>query len=369
MMNKKNNMDLVKAYQSATQMNAIAMTRKPQVGFVVNNLKMIKIPVPVPNEGEVVIKMIASSLYADELYAAQGTALGRFFGPKVVSENKPYIMGSSVSGIIVGLGGKVTGLSIGQEIITIPNQTPVHGVWAEYCCLKQERILQKPEVYSFIEAAGIKMAACVSWGAICHSDIKPGDRTLVIGASGGLGIMAVQYLKSLGAHVTGVCSGKNTEMVLAYGADEVIDYTKQDFGELTVQNKQFFDTVFDFVGGMDGEKSGFLALKKSGCYITVTGPEKFIGEKKLSWVQICKIFYHIATKSITGRISGPRYIFGEMKPAKVIHPAMSQAIKHNIKMPVSQVIPFEINAVKEALNLLLRHRAKGRIVIDWRHKI
>ncbi len=363
MMNKDNSLDIVNTYNSATLMNAIAMTSKPRIGQVVESLKMIKVPVPRPDEDEVVIKMMASSLYADELYAAQGTALGRFFGPKVVSENKPYIMGSSVSGIIVGLGENVTGLSIGQNIITIPSQTPVHGVWAEYSCLKQECIIQKPEVYSFIEAAGIKMAACVSWGAICHSDIKPGDRTLVIGASGGLGIIAVQYLKSLGAHVTGVCSGKNAEMVLSCGADEVVDYTKKDFGKLAVQNRQFYDAVFDFVGGLDGEKSGFLSLKKSGRYITVTGPEKFIGENKLSWVKLCRIFYHIAYKSISGRIFGPRYIFGEMKPAKAIHPALSQALKHNIRMPISQVIPFEIEAVKEALNLLLTHRAKGRIVI------
>jgi len=357
-------MDLVKSYQSSSQMNAIAMTSTPEIGHVVENLKMIKIPVPVPDDEEVVIKMIASSLYADELYAAQGTALGRFFGPKVVSENNPYIMGSSVSGIIVALGDKVTDLSVGQEIISIPSQTPVHGVWAEYCCLRQERIIQKPELYSFVEAAGIKMAACVSWGAICHSSINQGDRALVIGASGGLGIMAVQYLKSLGAHVTGVCSGKNAEMVLSYGADNVVDYTKEDFGELAAKNKQFFDTVFDFVGGLDGEKSGFLALKKSGRYITVTGPEMFVGEKKLSWAKVIKIFYHVAYKSLAGRLSGPRYIFGEMNPSKTIHPAMTQAVKHNIKMPISQVIPFEINAVKEALNLLLSHRTKGRIVID-----
>ena len=365
MMMSKNELGLVRTYQTATQMNAIAMTNFPEVGRVVDCLKMIKVPVPRPQEGEVAIKMIASSLYADELYAAQGTALGRFFGPKLVSETEPYIMGSSVSGIIVGLGEKVTNLSVGQEIIAIPSQTPVHGAWADYYCLKQERIMQKPDGFSFMEAAGIKMAACVSWGAICHSNIKQGDRTLVIGASGGLGIMAVQYLKSLGAQVTGVCSGENAEMVCAYGADEVVDYTKNDFADLAIKNKWFYDTIFDFVGGTDGEKSGFRALKKSGHYITVTGPVMFIGEKKLSWAELGKVLFHVASKSIIGRFSGPRYTFGEMKPAKTIHDAISHAVKHQIKMPISQEIPFEIDAVKQALSLILRHRAKGRIVIDF----
>ncbi|MGL1894257.1 MAG: NAD(P)-dependent alcohol dehydrogenase [Spirochaetaceae bacterium] len=363
-MENKDIAELIKKYKSSTEMNAIAMTRKPQIGQVVENLKMIKVPLPVPCKGEVVIKMIASSLYADELYAAQGTALGRFFGPKVVSETKPYIMGSSVAGIIVAVGNNVSGLTIGQSIITIPSQSPVHGVWAEYCCQKQERVILKPEVFSFVEAAGIKMAACVSWGAICHSNINIGDRAVVIGASGGLGIMAVQYLKSLGVNVTGVCSGKNAEMVRSYGADEVIDYTKSNFGEVAINNEKFYDTVFDFVGGIDGEKSGFKSLKKSGRYITVTGPEKFVGEKRLSWGKVFQIFYHVFYKSILGRISGPRYIFGEMNPSKTIHPALSRAVKYNLTMPISQVIPFEINPIKEALHLLLSHRAKGRIVIE-----
>ncbi len=345
-------------------MNAIAMTDFPEIGKVIDCLKMIKVPVPRPLEGEVAIKMYASALYADELYAAQGTALGRFFGPKGVSESKPYIMGASVSGIIVGLGEKVTNLSIGQEIIVITSQTPVHGVWAEYCCIKQERIMQKPVNFSFVEAAGIKMAACVSWGAIAHGNIKQGDHTLVIGASGGLGIMAVQYLKSLGAQVTGVCSGKNAEMVRTYGADEVVDYTKNNFADLAIKNKQLYDCVFDFVGGMDAEKSGLRALKKSGKFITVTGPIQFIGENKLSYFQICKVFSHVIYKSIFSRILGPRYIFGEMKPSKTIYPAMSHAVKHQIKIPV-QEIPFEIEAVKEALKLVLSHRAKGRLVIDF----
>jgi len=363
-MNNQNNLDLVEEYQSATQMNAIAMTDFPVIGKVIDCLKMIKVPAPQPQEGEVVIKMCASALYADELYAAQCTALGRFFGPKTVSETEPYIMGSSVSGIIVGLGKKVTNRSIGQKIISIPSQTPVHGVWAEYCCLKQERIMQKPENFSFIEAAGTKMPACVSWGAITYGNIKQDDRTLVIGASGGLGIMTVQYLKSLGAHVTGVCSGKNEKMVLAHGAEEVLDYTKNNFADLTIKNNQRYDCIFDFVGGIDVEKYGFRALKKSGKFITVTGPLRFIGEKKLSWFQLGKVFFHIAFKSISGFIYGPRYIFGEMNPSKTIYPAISYAVKHQIKIPISQKIPFEIEAVKQALNQVLNHRATGRIVID-----
>lgn len=361
----KTNLKLVQKYQSSTTMNAIAMTCFPEVGKVVDILKMIQVKIPKPKDEEVVIKMFASALYADEIYAAQGTSLGKFFGPKVVSETKPYILGSSVSGVIVAIGKNVNNLFLGQEVISIPSQTPVHGVWAEYCSLKQERIMMKPISFSFVEAAGIKMPACVSWGAIEHSKIKKGDHSLVVGASGGLGILTVQYLKSLGVDVTGVCSGKNKDLVLKNGANKVVDYTKDNFADLTIEKNELYDCIFDFVGGLETEKNAFRALKKTGKFITVTGPLKFIGEKKLSWFELAKVFSHIAVKSTLGSILGPRYIFGEMKPSKTITPAISHAIKHNIKMPISQEISFELEEVKKALTMVLRHRAKGRIVINF----
>ncbi len=90
-----------------------------------------------------------------------------------------------------------------------------------------------------------------------------------------------------------------------------------------------------------------------------------IGENKLSYFQLYKVFSHVIFKSLQSRFIGPRYIFGEMKPSKTIYPAMSHAVKHQIKIPVSQEILFEIEAVKQAIKLVLSHRAKGRIVIDF----
>lgn len=362
---KNNATDMVQQYETSKQMRAIAMTDFPQIGKVVEQLEMIEINVPRPKPNEVAIKMCASSLYSDELYAAQGTALGRFFGPKKISKTEPYIMGSSVAGIIVGLGDDVKELELGQEIISIPAQTPQHEKWSEYCCLEQERVMQKPKQFSHVVAAGTKMAACVSWGAISYADITPNSRVLVIGASGGLGIMAVQYLAHMGAHVTGVCSGKNTGMVIAHGANDVVDYTKYNFADEAVKNNQKYDYVFDFVGGMDAENDGVRALKKSGSFITVTGPLRFIGENRLSWFQLIKIFGHVGVRSFFSKFHGPRYIFGEKKPSSCISLALAFAKKHDVEMPISQEVPFEINAIKQSLNLLMAHRAKGRIVINF----
>ena len=166
-------------------------------------------------------------------------------------------------------------------------------------------------------------------------------------------------------HVTAVCSGKNADLVYAYGADEFIDYTKDNFADVASKNHQKYDRVFDFVGGLSAETSGIKALKKSGRFITVTGPQMFIGEEKLAWSKLVGIFSHMAYQYIRGRLIGPRYIFGEMNPSKTIKPALKQVINHDIKIPISRQIPFEIEAIKQALELLMSHRAQGRMVINF----
>ncbi len=131
-------------YLGAATMNAIGITDYPEIGKVADHLKMLTVGIPVPGEREVVVKLAASALHIDEIYAAQGTAFGRFNGPKHVSEVKPHILGSSVSGAIVSLGKDVEGLSVGDEVIAIPNEHGEFGSWATYRCIDQDWLMTKP---------------------------------------------------------------------------------------------------------------------------------------------------------------------------------------------------------------------------------
>lgn len=135
---------------------------------------------------------------------------------------------------------------------------------------------------------------------------------MIVGASGAIGVMILQFLKSLECRVTAVCSGTSVPFVHVCGADDVVDYTKEDFGECAVSNNIKYDAVFDCVGGREIETSAFKSLKKSGIFETVVGPKQYIGEEKLSWPAFAGVMGYIALRMAITRVNGgPKYTFGE----------------------------------------------------------
>lgn len=357
--------ELARTYLAADTMRAVGLTEKPGVSRVCDGLKMLEVGIPRPSARQIAIRLCASSMHVDEIYAAQGTCLGRFFGPKTVSAETPYILGSSVSGIVVDCGEDVHAFHVGDEVIAIPNAMGENASWADYRCVEQKHVMHKPKELSHVEAAAVTLSACVAWSAVLAAKVTRGSRCVVVGASGATGIMALQYLKSLGCHVTAICSAANEQLVRARGADQVIDYTKHDFGALLREREDRQDAVIDCVGGRDTESSGFQALKTSGRFVTVVGPKKYVGEQKLSRWQFSKVLLHIGKRYLGTRFRGQRYLFGGTLPRRIIDAALKQVIDHDIRMPVQDVIPFEITSVIDAVRLLTTHRAKGRIVIDF----
>ncbi|MEH6625241.1 MAG: zinc-binding dehydrogenase [Motiliproteus sp.] len=223
----------------------------------------------------------------------------------------------------------------------------------------------KPSKLSHVEAAAMTMAACVAWGAIRSSKAKAGDHCIVVGASGSIGVMVLQYLRSLGCKVTAVCSGKNAEFVGSKGADTLVDYTGQNFADEAKRFGISYDCVFDCVGGRDIERDGFKVLKQNGVYVTVVGPMRYIGEHKLSWYSLLKVVGYVLKRMLITLFRGPRYRFVGSLPRNSINAALDQAVSHGLRMPIERTIPFQIDAVKSAMRLLTTHRAKGRIVIDF----
>jgi NADPH:quinone reductase-like Zn-dependent oxidoreductase len=352
-------------YETASAMTAIGMTEKPAIGAVPKYLKTLLVPTPRPDRNEVAIQLRASAMHIDEIYAAQGSALGRFFGPKVVSTTSPYILGSSVSGVVVGLGEGVERFHLGDEVIAIPSEKGETGSWATYRCIAESMVMRKPSVLSHVEAAAVTMASCVAFGAIERSNVEPGARCVVVGASGAVGSMMLQFLKARGCYVTAICSASSESLVRALGADDVIDYAKDDFGDLLSERGELQDAVLDCVGGHAVEASGVAALKRRGTLVTVVGPQRYIGETKLSRWEVTKIMAHIARRMVTSKLVGPRYVFSGALPRKVVGAALSEVIEHDIRMPVHAVIPFEVGAIVAAVEALTTHRSRGRTVIDF----
>ena len=349
-------------YRATDSMTAIALTDLPEPGGVAEALQSVTVPVPRPSRHQVAIQLVASSLHIDEIFAAQGTALGRFFGPKHASANSPYIMGTSVTGIVVATGQDATRFNVGDEVVVIPNALGESGSWATYRCVSQNYVMLKPRALSHVEAAATMLSGCVAWGAINAARVENGDHCLVVGASGAVGSMMVQFLKSKGAIVIGVCSGANADLVRALGADHTIDYTVADFGS---QGKNAYDRVFDMVGGRDIETAAYRVLKRKGRFITIVGPVRHIGERKLSRVEILLGVGHVACRSIATRLRGPRYCFSASLPRHNAYAAMLSIAKHNIRSPIEAEIPFDLPKIRTAIKTLTSHRTRGRIVINF----
>lgn len=354
---------LVHDYETSSTMYAVGLTERPTIGHVVDHLKMLTIATPRPTSDQVAIKVIASSLHIDEIYAAQGTALGRFYAPKHMSFEHPHIMGSAVSGVVVGVGSDADRFTFGDEVMVIPDKEPEADSWATYRCIDQQMVMHKPAEMSHQQSVATTMGACVAWGAVTMSGVGAGDRCIVVGASGSIGSMMTGYLKSLGCIVTAVGSGEHELLMRRNGADDVVDYRAANFADDAQRSSQPVAAVFDCVGGRDVERDGFRALGKRGVFVTVVGPMKYLGEIKLTRFEAARVFGRVVRRIVGTRFRARRYIFGEKPPRRVIDEALARSIRHDIYMPTTDVIPFELDAIKSAVTTVLQHRSKGRIVI------
>jgi NADPH:quinone reductase-like Zn-dependent oxidoreductase len=149
---------------------------------------------------------------------------------------KNAVRGTDVAGTVEAVGSGVTRFQPGDEVFGSAD-----GSYADFASASEDTLAKKPADLTFEQAATVPMAGLVALEAL--RNVKAGQKVLINGASGGIGTFAVQIAKSLGAHVTGVCSTGNVDMVRSIGADQVIDYTKEDF----TQGEQRYDLILDNV--------------------------------------------------------------------------------------------------------------------------
>ena len=186
---------------------------------------------------EVLIAVRASSLN----FADVATITGRPALIRTVSglrKPKHPVPGKDVAGVVEAVGAEVTDLRPGDEVFG----EAVAGVWAQYVCVPATLVAPKPANLTFEQAATLPLAAGTALD--CVAGVQPGQKVLVNGASGGVGSFCVQVAKALGAEVTGVCSGRNVELVRGVGADHVVDYERSDF----TSDGTRYDLIIDLVG-------------------------------------------------------------------------------------------------------------------------
>ena len=194
---------------------------------------------PVPNAGEILVKVYAASANPLDWHLMRGAPfLARLDGG--LRKPKDSRLGADFAGRVEAVGSNVTQFQPGDEVYG-----DHRGSFAEYSTVPVNRVALKPANLSFEEAAAIPVAAVTALQGLRDAGhIHSGQTVLINGASGGVGTFAVQIAKAFGAEVTGVCSTRNLDMVQEIGADHVIDYTQEDF----TRNGRHYDLIFDAVG-------------------------------------------------------------------------------------------------------------------------
>jgi NADPH:quinone reductase-like Zn-dependent oxidoreductase len=175
---------------------------------------------------------------------------------------KNPVIGSDVAGVVEAVGKNVTRFQPDDEVFGIGK-----GSYAEYVCAREDKLAPKPANLTLEQAAVVAISGLTALqGLRDHGRVEPGQKALIIGASGGVGTYAVQLAKAFGAHVTGVCSTTKVDMVRSIGADHVIDYTREDFAE----GDQRYDLILD-IGGNSSLARLRRALIPRGTLVIVGG--------------------------------------------------------------------------------------------------
>lgn len=248
-------------------------------------LTLADVDTPVPAAEEVLIRVEAAALNAYDWHVMRGDprlsrlALG-------LARPRARIRGRDVAGRVEAVGAQVRQVRPGDAVFADLGEAD--GAFAEYVCVPERLVAPRPANLSPEQAAALPLAGVTALQGLRDAgQVRPGHRVLINGASGGVGTLAVQLAKALGATVTGVCSTRNVDLVRSLGADQVVDYTRDDF----TRDGYRYDVVFDLVGNRSLRalrraltRDGTLVLSGGGVYRggSLIGPVGLLARGRLT---------------------------------------------------------------------------------------
>ena len=226
-----------------------------------DGLEAADVPTPVVGPRDVLINIRAASINPLDKMVRNGEF------KQLIKYKRPFILGHDLAGVITQVGSGGRGFEVGDEVYARPRDLRI-GSFAEQIAVHADDVALKPTSLSFEEAAAVPLVALAAWQALVEvAAVQPGQKVLVHAGAGGLGSTVIQVAKHLGAHVATTAHTNDVDKARALGADEVIDFTQQDFADVL----SGYDVVLDSLGPASLEKS-LTVLERGGLAISVVGP-------------------------------------------------------------------------------------------------
>ena len=310
-------------------------------------LKLAEVEKPVPGVNEVLIKVHAASINGSDWEGLRGKPLYARLGGIRKPANK--VLGSDIAGRVESVGENVKQFQPGDEVFG--EMAQYRGGFAEYACTSEKLLARKPAGMTFEQAAAIPQAGVIALQGIRDKgQVQPGQQALINGAGGSAGTFAVQLAKLCGAEVTGVDNPGKLDFLRSLGADQVIDYTREDF----TRNGKQYDLILDVIA----HRSAFAlkrALKPNGTYFVVGG-------------SVATLFQVL--------FLGPLIRWSEGKNLRVLAVQRNQEdlVAITELCEAGKIVPvidrqYPLREVPEALRYVGEGRAKGKVVIRIEHDI
>jgi len=333
-------------------MKAFTISRYTKEG----SLELVDLPEPILKENEVLVEIHSAGI--NQLDAK--IKAGEF---KLLLPYKfPLILGHDVAGIIIKVGSKANRFKVGDEVFARPADFRI-GTFAEYIAIHENDLALKPKNISMEQAASIPLVALTVWQAFVEkAKLKKGQKVFIQAGSGGVGTIAIQLAKHLGASVATTTSADNFELVKSLGADVAIDYKTQDFE--TILND--YDLVLNSQDGKTLEKS-MRILKPDGKIISISGPPDPDFAIQINGKWFLKLVMRILSAGVRKRAKrlGVHFSFLFMRAHGEQLGQIAKLIESGVIRPiVDRVFPFE--QTNEAMSYVEAGRAKGKVVIKVR---
>lgn len=314
------------------------------------------VPDPQVGREDVLVRIHAASVNPLDLKIRDGDL------KVILPYRAPFVLGNDLAGVIVGVGPGVTRFAVGDEVYARPHQDRI-GAFAELIAMHQDDVAAKPAALTMTEAASLPLVALTAWQALVErANVQPGQQVLIHAGAGGVGTVAIQLARQLGAVVATTVSAPDIALVESLGADVVVDYRNQAF-ETVLHD---YDLVLDTVGGDTLDRS-LRVLKPGGRVISVAGPPDPAFAREMGFNPVIRLVmaalsFRIRRRARRRRVS---YSFLFMRASgDQLREVTALVDKGTIRPVVDRVFDFALT--REALAHVEEGHAKGKVVVRMR---